>query len=49
MFEVLSDARATMDSVIKPTKDPLLFVGPGRLALAKLEVVRSANLTPLIV
>jgi chromosome partitioning protein len=39
MFEVLSDARATMDSVIKPTKDPLLFVGPGRLALAKLEQV----------
>src|ERR1700676_2521610 len=39
MFEVLSDARATMDSVIKPTKDPMLFVGPGRLALAKLEQV----------
>jgi chromosome partitioning protein len=39
MFEVLSDARATMDSVIKPTKDPALFVGPGRLALAKLEQV----------
>ena len=28
-----------MDSVIKPTKDSLLFVGPGRLALAKLEQV----------
>jgi chromosome partitioning protein len=39
MFEVLSDTRATMESVLKPTKDPLLFVGPGRLALAKLEQV----------
>jgi chromosome partitioning protein len=39
MFEVLSDTRATMESVIKPTKDPMLFLGPGRLALAKLEQV----------
>jgi chromosome partitioning protein len=39
MFDVLSDARATMESVVKPTKDPLLFLGPGRLALAKLEQV----------
>ena len=39
MFAVLSDARATMESIIKPTKDPLLFLGPGRLALAKLEQV----------
>ncbi len=39
MFDVLSDARATMASVIKPTKDPNLFLGPGRLALAKLEQV----------
>jgi chromosome partitioning protein len=39
MFEVLSDARATMESIVKPTKDPLLFLGPGRLALAKLEQV----------
>jgi chromosome partitioning protein len=39
MFEVLSDARAEMAKVIKPTKDPNLFVGPGRLALAKLEQV----------
>jgi chromosome partitioning protein len=37
MFEVLGDARASMATVVKPTKDPLLFVGPGRLALAKLE------------
>src|SRR3979411_2799387 len=28
-----------MTLVIKPTKDPLLFLGPGRLALAKLEQV----------
>jgi len=39
MFEVLSDARAVMTNVIKPTKDPMLFLGPGRLALAKLEQV----------
>jgi len=25
--------------MIKPTKDPMLFLGPGRLALAKLEQV----------
>lgn len=39
MFEVLGDARASMVSVIKPTKDANLFLGPGRLALAKLEQV----------
>jgi len=39
MFEVLSDTRASMASVIRPTKDPNLFLGPGRLALAKLEQV----------
>jgi chromosome partitioning protein len=39
MFEVLSDSRAAMSGVIKPTKDPMLFLGPGRLALAKLEQV----------
>ena len=39
MFDVLSDARAPMASVIKQTKDPMLAVGPGRLALAKLEQV----------
>jgi chromosome partitioning protein len=39
MFEVLSDARVTLSAVIKPTKDPFLFLGPGRLALAKLEQV----------
>src|ERR1043165_7769251 len=39
MFDVLSDARAPMANVVKPTKDPMLAVGPGRLALAKLEQV----------
>src|SRR5437867_7316843 len=39
MFDVLSDSRVTLASVIKPTKDPRLFLGPGRLALAKLEQV----------
>lgn len=37
MYDVLGDRRAEMSTVIKPTKDPLLFVAPGRLALAKLE------------
>jgi chromosome partitioning protein len=39
MFDVLSENRAPMSSVIKSTKDPMLFLGPGRLALAKLEQV----------
>jgi chromosome partitioning protein len=39
MFDVLSDRRAEMTAVVKPTKDPMLFLGPGRLSLAKLEQV----------
>ena len=39
MFDVLNDGRVTLTAVIKPTKDPRLFLGPGRLALAKLEQV----------
>jgi chromosome partitioning protein len=39
MFDVLSESRAAMSGVVKPTKDPMLFLGPGRLALAKLEQV----------
>jgi chromosome partitioning protein len=39
MFDVLGDARTPMTNVVKPTKDPNLFVGGGRLALAKLETV----------
>src|SRR5260221_12145484 len=37
MFDVLSDTRATIATAIKPTKDPNLFLAPGRLPLAKLE------------
>ena len=43
MFEVLSDARTPMANVVKPTKDPMLRVGPGRLALAKLETALSGQ------
>jgi chromosome partitioning protein len=39
MFDVLSESRTTMATVIRPTKDQMLFLGPGRLALAKLEQV----------
>src|SRR6201986_4612761 len=39
MFDVLSENRALMANVVKPTKDPMLFLGPGRLSLAKLEQV----------
>ncbi len=39
MFDVLSDHRAEMTTVVKATKDPMLFLGPGRLSLAKLEQV----------
>jgi chromosome partitioning protein len=39
MFDVLSENRVAMTAVVKPTKDPMLFLGPGRLALAKLEQV----------
>ena len=37
MFDVLSDHQAEMATIIKPTKEPLLFLAPARLALAKLE------------
>src|SRR5258708_28966511 len=39
MFDVLSESRTPIANVIKPTQHPTLFVGPGRLALAKLEQV----------
>src|ERR1700746_568555 len=39
MFDVLSDARAPMANVVKASKDAMLSLGPGRLALAKLEQV----------
>ena len=37
MFDVLGEHRVEMASVIRSTKDPMLFVAPARLALAKLE------------
>jgi len=43
MFDVLSDTRMPMANVIKPTKDAMLSVGPGRLALAKLETALSGQ------
>ncbi len=39
MFEVLGDAHTPLASIVKSTKDPMLSIGPGRLALAKLETV----------
>ena len=46
MFDVLSDAHTPLVNVIKPaTKDPMLSVGPGRLALAKLETVLAGSST----
>src|SRR5271163_4955377 len=43
MFDVLSDTRKAMAEVIKHSKDSMLSVGPGRLALAKLETVLSGQ------
>lgn len=37
IYDVLSDHRVDVASIIRPTKDPFLFVAPGKLALAKLE------------
>jgi chromosome partitioning protein len=37
MYDVFSENKAELASVIRPTKDPCLFVAPSRLALAKLE------------
>ena len=39
MFDVLGDSARADGEMIKPTSDPMLFVGSGRLALAKLEQV----------
>jgi chromosome partitioning protein len=43
MFDVLGDARTPIANIIKPSKDPMLSVAPGRLALAKLETVLSGQ------
>ncbi|MFZ0635884.1 MAG: ParA family protein [Candidatus Acidiferrales bacterium] len=37
MYDVFSESHAEMAKIIRPTKDPFLFVAPSRLALAKLE------------
>src|SRR5262249_3143107 len=39
IFEVLNDNHTKITSIIKATKDPLLYLRPERLALAKLEQV----------
>jgi len=39
MFDVLNESHTAMAAVVKPTSDPMLFLGPGRLVLAKLEQV----------
>jgi chromosome partitioning protein len=37
MYDVFAEQSAPMAKVIRPTKDPYLFVAPARLALARLE------------
>jgi chromosome partitioning protein len=37
MFDIFSEHPLAMSTVIRPTKDPYLFVAPARLALARLE------------
>src|SRR4029077_9462638 len=44
MFDVLGDHRAELGSVVKSTKDPMLFVAPAKLALAKLEQMSAGPL-----
>jgi chromosome partitioning protein len=36
-YDIFSDHPITLANIIRPTKDPCLFVAPSRLALAKLE------------
>ncbi|MBI3406011.1 MAG: ParA family protein, partial [Acidobacteria bacterium] len=38
MFDVLGDTRQPISGIIKATKDPNLFVAPGKLSLSRLEV-----------
>src|SRR4030088_3416652 len=47
MFDVLSDHRAEMASVVKATKDPMLFLGPVRLSLATLQQVLAGQFDAL--
>ncbi|MGH9701001.1 MAG: ParA family protein, partial [Candidatus Acidiferrales bacterium] len=37
MYDIFSDHPAEMAKIIRPTKDPFLFVAPGKLALARME------------
>ena len=37
MYDVFTDHPTELEKLIRPTKDPFLFVAPSRLALAKLE------------
>jgi chromosome partitioning protein len=37
MFDVLADGKTPMSGIVRSTKDPMLFVAPGKLALAKME------------
>src|SRR6202020_3060722 len=37
MYDLFAEQPAEMAKIIKPTKDPYLFVAPGKLALARLE------------
>lgn len=38
MFDVLSDSRASLGSIVQPTQDPMLSLAPSKLALSRLEV-----------
>ena len=37
MYDIFGDHPAEMAKIIRPTKDPFLFVAPGKLALARME------------
>ena len=37
MYDLFAEHPAEMSRIVKPTKDPYLFVAPGKLALARLE------------
>ena len=37
MYDIFAEHSAEMSKIIRPTKDPFLFVAPARLALARLE------------
>ena len=43
MYDIFADRPAEMAKVIRPTKEPNLFVAPARLALARLEQQRAGR------